>query len=406
MSEVQSGPTDQGRAKSQAVDNEMGNGHEQRPAKDNAKETTGLLGLLKKKLLGDPSTSADPDATSNATTTCPPSVPTTNIEPPSATTSTPSKTIPRSTSPGPQPHMTPPSTSTYFPTTSSPPAHPHSISAAASPSRYARSSSPRLASPAASLIFERNVQEAPLPDDLQAAIPHHIHTEDYIPPTLEASTNVITDARIKPDEVEIVMHSAHQPASSHVGHTEAGPGMGSSALSPLSLGNSHGDAPAPGLSPASAKASESTTSVDELGSNHYGSIDSSDVRRLSFISFADVVQGEHAHDNGSLPPKDPFLPLTANQSPSPVRSAASSRDPADFGLSPPTSGTPSMKGVELGSTGKQQQSFGSFPGSPGSLATQSPNASGSELHVETMSQALRKTRSGDLTAPANPASPI
>jgi hypothetical protein len=212
---------------------------------------------------------------------------------------------------------------------------------------------------------------------------------------------VITDAKLNPDEVEIVMHSAHQPASSHVGHTEA-PGPLSS---PLSLGNSHGDVPS--LSPAAAL-SESTTSVDEQG-NHYGSIDSSDVRRLSFISFADVVQGEHAHDNGSLPPKDlhtSFSSTMANRSPSPVRSPASSRVPADFGLSPPTSGTPSIKGVDIAGAGKQQPSVGTFPASPGSFATQSPNLSGSELHVETMSQALRNTRSGDLTAPANPTSPI
>lgn len=253
------------------------------------------------------------------------------------------------------------------------------------------------------MIFERNVQEAPLPDDLQAAIPHHIQTEDYIPPILEASSHAITDSKLNPDEVEIVMHSAHQPAATTIAHPEGTTGgLGSGALSPLSLGHS-ADGPQLG---ASAILSESTTSIDEQAS-HYGSLDASDVRRLSFISFADVVQGEHAHD-GSVPnlSKDLHMSMmssTTNRSPSPVRSPASSHG-AEYGLSPPTSGAPSVKGVEVG---KQQPMIGAFPGSPNSLAaTQSPSLTGGEITVETMRQALRKTGSGDLSAARSPVSPI
>ena len=287
------------------------------------------------------------------------------------------------------------------------------MSAAASPSRYVRSSSPRLHSPASSLIFERNVQEAPLPDDLQAAIPHHIQTEDYIPPILEASSHAITDEKLNPDEVEIVMHSAHQPAAETIAHPERAGGLGSGALSPLSLGQGAA-ADVPALSPPAAL-SESTTSLDEQANqSHYGSLDATDVRRLSFISFADVVQGEHAHDGShahNLLPKDLHMSMmsnTSNRSPSPVRSPASSHGGAgEVNLSPPTSGTPSMKGVDI-PTGKQQPAIGAFPASPGSLAagTQSPNLGGGELHVETMRQALRKTGSGDLSHARSPVSPI
>lgn len=91
---------------------------------------------------------------------------------------------------------------------SSPRIYPAGISA--SPNRRInRSSSPGLHSPASSQIFERNVQE-PEPSP---AIPAHIKTEDHIPAALDASSLAITDNHLNPDEVEIVMHAAHQPAA-------------------------------------------------------------------------------------------------------------------------------------------------------------------------------------------------
>jgi hypothetical protein len=62
----------------------------------------------------------------------------------------------------------------------------------------------------------------------------------------------------------------------------------------------------------------------------YGAIDNTDIRRLSFISFADVVLGEHAGSSssvgvgvgvGGLP--SPSSPAR-NRSPSPLRSPGSS----------------------------------------------------------------------------------
>lgn len=231
--------------------------------------------------------------------------------------------------------------------------------ALASPGRY-RSSSPRLHSPASSQIFERNVQENSLPSELSPAIPSHIQTEDHIPAVLEASSLAITDDHLGPDEVEIVMHAAHQPASAAV----AGESL-VLATSPSQEDFAHHQ------------------DYDD-GASNYGALDNADVRRLSFISFADVVHAEHAETHreslhlpsGSLP--------SINRSPSPVRSPGSSH-----GISPPTSGTPSMKGVGLDTKA---------PRSPTGQGSHSPPLqSGGELMVETMRQALRKTGSGDLS---------
>ncbi|KAF2492344.1 hypothetical protein BU16DRAFT_436135, partial [Lophium mytilinum] len=236
---------------------------------------------------------------------------------------------------------------------------------AASPSRRYRSSSPGLHSPASSQIFERNVQENTLAGELSPAIPAHIQTEDHIPPVLEASSLAITDDHLNPDEVEIVMHSAHQPASASV----VGGGMSDSLHSPLQDDFfNHQD-------------------TDDTASN-YGSLDTTDVRRLSFISFADVVQAEHAENNRDATHLMSLSSTATNRSPSPVRSPTSSHG---FSVSPPTSGAASVKGLDLTSKGAR------VPGSPTTAqGAQSPPLGG-ELTIETMRQALRKTGSGDLS---------
>lgn len=240
----------------------------------------------------------------------------------------------------------------------------------ASPNRRSphRSASPGLHSPASSAIFERNVQE---PED-STAIPAHIKTEDHIPPALDASSLAITDDHLNPDEVEIVMHSAHQPASSAV----AG-GMTDSVYSP-SL--AHED------SMASSHAEVNEPNTD------YGSLDMTDPRRLSFISFADVVQAEHVEQDREMLGSSEALQFqslssTANRSPSPVRSPASSHG---MSVSPPTSGAASPRLADAGRTRS--------PGSP-MHGTSSPPLGSVEpaLQIETMRQALRKTHSGDLS---------
>ncbi|KAH0542337.1 hypothetical protein FGG08_003274 [Glutinoglossum americanum] len=242
-----------------------------------------------------------------------------------------------------------------------------------SPNRKFHPPSPRLPSPASSQIFERNVQENALPAPTSPAIPSHIQTENHIPPVLEASLLAITDGHLDPDDVEIVMHTAHQPAAVTV------TGIGNSEA----VGNSWLDDTIAHLD------------SDDAASN-YGTLDAADIRRLSFISFADVVQAEHVEQsNGRDSVHLPGIPSSpgstwANRSPSPVRSLLSSNA---FGTSPPTSGAGSLLGLD-GSPGHG----GKAPNSP--TAPYSPPMGG-ELTIETMRQALRKTGSGDLSGARN-----
>ncbi|KAH8723391.1 hypothetical protein GQ44DRAFT_710207 [Phaeosphaeriaceae sp. PMI808] len=244
----------------------------------------------------------------------------------------------------------------------------------ASPNRRSmhRSTSPGLHSPAPSAIFERNVQE---PED-SSAIPAHIKTEDHIPPALDASSLAITDDHLNPDDVEIVMHSAHLPASTAVAGGMADSVYSSSTALDESMASSH-------------------TDMNESTSN-YGSLDMTDPHRLSFISFADVVQAEHVEQDREMLGSSDALQFqslsstAANRSPSPVRSPTSSHG---LNISPPTSGATSPRFVDNGRTRS--------PGSPLSPThgTSSPPLGAGELplQIETMRQALRKTHSGDLS---------
>lgn len=252
---------------------------------------------------------------------------------------------------------------------SSPYATSHPYGAPSSPSRNIRSSSPHLSSPASSQIFERNVQEDGFYTSASPAIPAHINTENHIPPVLDSASAAITDDHLNPDNVEIVMHSAHQPAAVTVTGTGTSEAIGAPWQDDLIA---HPD-------------------YDDAASN-YGALDANDVRRLSFISFADVVHAEHTDHGGSrdsvhLSGAAAIPPLaTFNRSPSPVRSPASSHG---LGGSPPLSGSVSSKGQETSSSHGVRGPGSPFPG-------QSPSTGG-ELTIETMRQALRKTGSGDLS---------
>ncbi|MCJ1407194.1 hypothetical protein MMC19_001265 [Ptychographa xylographoides] len=259
--------------------------------------------------------------------------------------------------------------------TVSPQFPPQLYGAPSSPGRPIRSNSPRLLSPASSQIFERNVQEEGMAS-ASPAIPNHITTENHIPPVLDASSVAITDDHLNPDSVEIVMHSAHQPAAVTVTGAGAGPSEAAGINWPDDL-LAHPDS-------------------EEAASN-YGALDSADVRRLSFISFADVVHAEQA-DHSSLRDAS-LLPSLTNlgsplgpRSPSPVRSPGSPL--------PPMSGSPGFRTVET-----SPNRAGRIPGSPRLGQGGSPPSSG-ELTIETMSQALRKSGSRDLTgvrsAPMSP----
>ena len=240
----------------------------------------------------------------------------------------------------------------------------HPYAAPSSPSRNLNSSSPGIPSPASSQIFERSVQEDGLASSASPAIPAHITTENHIPPVLDASSVAITDDHLNPDNVEIIMHSAHQPAAVTVTGAGTSEATGASWQDDLVA---HPD-------------------QDDAASN-YGALDSTDVRRLSFISFADVVHAEHVDHSGSVAPTI-SSPLAAarNRSPSPVRSPLSSQG---LGGSPVASGSESSRGPET------SPSRGGFI--LGSTYSGHSPPTGGELTIETMRQALRKTGSGDLS---------
>lgn len=230
----------------------------------------------------------------------------------------------------------------------------------ASSPRGLRSASPRTHSPASSMIFERNVQEDVDVTQASPQIPSHILTENHIPPALDATSEAITDKKLDPDNVEIVTHATHQPAAVTItgGHHDHpfSPVMSEDSLVPGGLGRSEPE-----------------------NASNYASLDSVDVRRLSFISFADVVHGEHEYPDSRRDSANitSHPNISVPRSPSPMRSPVS----APLGSSPPTSVS-----------------------SP--LHESSPHRGTGDLNIETMRQALRKTGSGDLsgyrTAPMSP----
>ncbi|KAJ2969039.1 hypothetical protein NQ176_g8875 [Zarea fungicola] len=263
----------------------------------------------------------------------------------------------------------------------------YSFPSPSSPNR-AFSTSPRLSSPAGSQIFERDVQESIANIPNSPAIPTHIQTENHIPSVLDDASEAITNDKLDPDTVEIVTHSLHQPASVTV--TGAANSPSDQQQSPT------------GWAAELASFAERIGVSAETASN-YGSLESSDVRRLSFISFADVVQSEHSislasptsRDNMHLAGLASLPPSALNRSPSPIRSPVSSQG---LGTSPPTSNPASMKGVDMSPPRKR---IGSPKGGQHSLAAPG------ELNIETMRQALRRTGSTDLaSARSMPTSPI
>lgn len=287
-----------------------------------------------------------------------------------------------------------------------------------SPGARALSTSPRLTSPAGSQIFERDVQEsaggtALLPTS--SAVPSHIQTENHIPPVLDASSEAITDIHLNPDTVEIITHASHQSAASAVASPHlAHPGL-SSPLGYSQASGVYGTAPSDGSGGGTASnwADELAAFTAEKGgptalgdsASYYGSFDTTDVRRLSFISFADVVQAEHAGHGGSgsvvggnrdslhMPPGLTSLPsLGMNRSSSPIRSPVSSTGEDPY-TSPTTSKSGSIKGMDMSPGRKSLGSPNSFL--HGTQSATGPNTSG-ELTIETMAQALRRTRSGEL----------
>lgn len=223
----------------------------------------------------------------------------------------------------------------------------HPCVSPSSPSSPAR---PRL-STSSSQIFERDVQEH-LGPGANMSVPAspaglpHLQTEDRVPPVLSASSIAITDQGCGVEDVEIVTHPAHQPAVA--GLAPGGPHR------PSSHGRSS-------LDSRSEDASHYYHSADDLVSP------AADKQRLSFISFADVVQAEQSQQQlGDTADPAPAISTIAGKlgkrSPSPMRLA---------------------NGIDVAQPGSAADEWG-------------------ELTIETMGQALRRTRSGDLGQQRSP----
>jgi hypothetical protein len=232
-------------------------------------------------------------------------------------------------------------------------------------------------------------------ENTEAHIATHVITEDHIPPALEASAQAITSEELNADEVEIVMSASHQPAgsalegsSSHADLTQL-----QSPMSPLHHVTSQDS------EPASSMHHSGIMPIDEDGASNYGQLDPNDVRRLSFISFADVVQSEHQQPPGSalseIGNRDSLhiasLPSSfkaEERAASPLRSPRSPRSQSHAlggGMTTPP------PGVNVDAMNLDQS-----PGRAGRLG--SPVSPTSELTIETMRQAVRRTASGDLSA--------
>lgn len=268
---------------------------------------------------------------------------------------------------------------------------------APSPSRL-RSSSPRLHSPASSEIFERNVQEpvpiSTLQNELSPAhIPNHVLTEDHIPAALEASAEAITSSSLNADEVEIVTATSHQPAAVSLESSIAGDMSSSSHGHPVpSLVHQASE----GSEPASLNAASSgflplPNSAEDESANSYGALDPNDVRRLSFISFADVVHSEHAYPTptGDIAGSRDSLHIASPPSAVHDRTASPLRTP--HSPSSTYSGGVITPPLTLGQSNQMPLITDQSP-----VRNPQPGTHG-ELTIETMRQAVRKTASGDLS---------
>ncbi|KAK9322052.1 hypothetical protein V1517DRAFT_151612 [Lipomyces orientalis] len=147
-------------------------------------------------------------------------------------------------------------------------------------------SSPRVSSPASSMIFERQVQDPVL---TASDVPSHHHSENLIPPVLAASCEALTDESVDPDEVEVI--SVARPYSNSIHRTNSSVSLASQASM------------APSFQPVSSKSSSSTSP-----SSAPPPTSGSSTHRLSFYTYADVV-----HD--ALAPADENLPQSLSQDP-------------------------------------------------------------------------------------------
>jgi hypothetical protein len=224
-------------------------------------------------------------------------------------------------------------------------------------------------------------------------------TEDSIPPALEASAQAITSESLNPDEVEIVTSSSHQPAASGIDGSISHSDFAQLHAPPLPRNHSNDQ------ESSSLQASGFLPGLDDDSASNYGQLDPNDVRRLSFISFQDIVKSEQSEHHqlagsslGDVGSRDSIhigsvlsSTTSADRAASPLRSP---RSPTSIHSQSISGGviTPPL-GINitnpLGASAEQSPVRSVLIGSPASQH--------GDLNIETMRQALRKTASGDLS---------
>lgn len=155
-------------------------------------------------------------------------------------------------------------------------------------------------SPVSSLIFERSVQDFGSPVDQK--IPTHYHSENFIPPVLEASCNAITDRTVDPEAVEVISvrprHMSISPIQETVPDFATVVSMDKTMLPNISPPSPPASNTNTGFaSPATEYSASRKASVAELpglrGSRSGTFPNDRNQHVLSFYSYADIVSAEH-----------------------------------------------------------------------------------------------------------------
>ena len=154
-------------------------------------------------------------------------------------------------------------------------------------------SSPNLA---ASQIFERSVGGDPTTVLLPlGGVPAHHLSEDLIPPALDASAETLTDASVDPDFVEVVT----------VGNLNQ--------QQQVSNFSSTSSSPQPQILASAVLPSKAVSNTDDVEPGC--AVFDQTQKRLSFVSYADLIQVESTSAQFPLPPPASSLSSPGSQSP-------------------------------------------------------------------------------------------
>lgn len=203
---------------------------------------------------------------------------------------------------------------------------------------------------------------------------------------LDQSVEVITDSRVNPEDVEVVMHKDHVPAAAVAEAAVAG-GMSDSGFlsAPQSEMGDASHSSFPSIAAHLAPTPEDNTSNTSSQVPYYGTVNPSDPRRLSFISYADIMHAQH--------PESALHPLSQVSTPgyrsqSPARAASpqvpTTNKATSLGVAGHEFGTPGRRSSVASGLGAGYGRRGSVGlGSLHGAGTASPNVEAGLPHGET-----------------------